>query len=95
MGQQLYVQEKMLHDIRICDIHSDHAKSTYNVLWMMLQQIKKFPLELKHKQPLPEDLSGYMVIDTILQEDYNVLYISGEYTTQTLVENQKNRHVFL
>ena len=89
------LRKKLLRGVRIRDIHPDHAKSTYNVLWMMLQQIKKFPPELKHKQPLPEDLSGYMVINSILQEDHNVLYISGEYTAQTLVENKKKQTCLL
>ena len=60
----------------------------------MLRQIRKFPKELKHKQPLAKDLSGFFVIESNVHEDHNVTYISGEYTEPTLIMG-KNKHVFL
>ena len=45
--------------------HSTICPPTYNILWLMLRQIRKFPMDLKHKQPLAKDLSGFWLLNQI------------------------------
>ena len=61
----------------------------------MMGQIRSFPQDLKHKQPIAEDLSGYVVVESNIEQDHNVIYVSGEYTEPTLVKDMKKQTCLL
>ena len=89
------VHNKLFRNVCVKDIHPFHKKSTYNILWLMLRQIRKFPKDLKHKQPMAKDLLGFLVIQSNVHEDHNVTYISGEYTEPTLIRDKRKQTCLL
>ena len=89
------VQRKLLRNVCVRDIHPFHNKRTCNILWLMMRQIMSFPDDLKHKQPNAEDLSCYLVIKSNVEEDYNVVYVSGEYTEAMLIEDMRKQTCLL
>ena len=61
----------------------------------MMKQIRVFPVSLKHKQPPPKDLSGFMIIESNVQMDHNVIYVSGEYDKPSNINNKKKQTCLL
>ena len=61
----------------------------------MMKQIRLFPVSLKHKQPPPKDLSGFMIIESNVQMDHNVIYVSGEYEKPSNINNKKKQTCLL
>ena len=89
------VRKKLLRNVCVRDIHPFKNKRTYNILWYMLRQIRTFPKGLKHKQPKAEDMSGYLVIESNLEEDHNVIYVCGEYNEPSLIKDKKKQTCLL